>query len=174
MDSYQFYKSLYDRELNRRKDLDAAINLPLTLLSIIVAANSYVAKENSWTNCSGQIALQKILILMTAVGLGVSIYYLTKSYNNFFKGFAYRNLGLTTEIREYEIELQRYNDKVDKEKQLNFESVIIDKLTGIIDGHIIFNDKRSLSLYFAKTFLIICMILTIINFILFSLKYLNL
>lgn len=173
MDSYQFYKSRYDRELNRRKDLDAAINLPLTLLSIIVAANSYLVKESIWTSCSAKIIFQKILILLTSICLTISIYYLTKSLNNFFKGFAYRNLGLTTEIRNYENELQNYNRKVEEDKQISFETIIVDKLTTIIDDHIIFNDRRSHDLYSAKTFLIICIMLTILNFIIFSLKFIN-
>ena len=173
MDSYQFYKSLYDRELKRRIDLDAAINLPMTLLSIIVAANSYLAKESDWTNCSAQIFIQKTLVFLTAIGLGISIYYLTRSYNNFFKGFAYRNLGLTTEIRKYENQLESYNQKVDEEKQIKFEKIVVDKLTNVIDDHIVFNDKRSLDLHHAKTYLIIYIMLTIINFIIFSLKILH-
>lgn len=173
MDSYQFYKSLYDRELSRRKDLDAAINLPMTLLSIILAANTYVVKETDWTNCLTQLFILTALISLTAIGLGISIFYLTRSYNNFFKGFAYRNIGLTTEIRKYENELESYNQKVDDEKRIKFENIVVDKLTNIIDDHIIFNDKRSHDLYSAKTFLIICIMLTILNFIIFSLKFLN-
>jgi hypothetical protein len=174
MDSYQLYKSLYDRELKRRYDLDAAINLPLTLLSIIVAANSYFVKESVWLDCSAKFIAQTILIFITAICLGVSIYFLTRSLNNFFKGFAYRNLGLTTEIRKYEKDLQNYNDKmIDIEKKISFENIIIDKLTNVIDDHIIFNDKRSYDLYSAKTFLIVCIMLTIINFIIFSLKFIN-
>ena len=174
MDSYQLYKSLYDRELKRRYDLDAAVNLPLTLLSIIVAANSYLVKESAWTDCSAKIIAQKVLVFITAIFLGISIYYLTRSLNNFFKGFAYRNLGLTTEIRKYEKDLQNYNDKVvDEEKKISFENIIIDKLTNVIDDHIIFNDKRSHDLYSAKTFLIVCIMLTIINFLIFSLKFVN-
>ena len=45
MDSYSFYKSLYDRELNRRKDLDTAISLPITVITVIVVANSYTLKN---------------------------------------------------------------------------------------------------------------------------------
>lgn len=173
METYQFYKSIYDRELNRRKDLDAAINLPMTLLSIIVAANSYLVKESDWTNSFSQTCVEKILIPLTAMGLGASIFYLTKSYNNFFKGFAYRNLGLTTEIRKYENALEKYNQNVDEEKRIKFENVVVDKLTTIIDGHIVFNDRRSHDLYSAKTFLIICIMLTILSSIVFSLKFLR-
>src|SRR5690606_33561157 len=45
MDKYNFYKSLYDRELNRRNDLDASINLPLTIIGILITTNAYLAKN---------------------------------------------------------------------------------------------------------------------------------
>jgi hypothetical protein len=172
MDSYQFYKSLYDRELNRRIDLDSAINLPLTILSIIVAANSYIVKESSFVINSNRNSIQTSLLILIVIGVGVSIFYLTRSYNNFFKGFAYRNLGLSTGIRKYEsTDLVNYNKQVEEKDRINFEIVLIDKLTQITDNHIIFNDKRSRDLYLAKTILIISTLLTSINFILFLLKY---
>lgn len=171
MDSYPFYKSLYDRELNRRKDLDSSINLPLTLLSIIVAANSYLIKESDWSLCSISITMQKCLTFSIAAGLGISIGYLTKSYNNFFKGFAYRNLGYTTEVRNYENQIKKFNQQVDEENHIDFKNSIIEKLTVLTDNHIKFNDRRSRDLYYAKTFLIICLVLTLINFLNFSIKY---
>lgn len=171
MDSYQFYKSTYDRELNRRKDLDSAVNLPSTILSIVVAANSYILKAHEISTDKWQYATQKILILLISICLAVSIYYLTKSYNNLFKGFAYKNLALTSSIREYEtVSLADYNSKVDENNKLSFDNIIINKLTSITDNHTIFNDRRSLDLYRAKTFLIICIILTAINFLIFSTK----
>jgi hypothetical protein len=173
MDSYQFYKSLYDRELNRRKDLDAAINLPLTLLSIIVAANAYLTKESDWIPGSTQTTINLTIMILTAIVLGISIFYLVRSYNNLFRGFAYRNLGLSVQIRKYENDLQVYNQKVDEGEKVMFENIIIDKLTSLIDDHILYNDKRGNDLYAAKAFLIICIILTVINFMNFSLKYLN-
>lgn len=174
MESYQFYKSIYDRELNRRKDLDSAINLPLTILSIIVGANSYVIKENDFVGVSFQQISQDILLMLVLFVLGISIFYLTRSYNNLFKGFAYKNLGLTSAIREYEnVELIKYNSRVEEKDKIHFDKVIIDKLTGITDNHTIFNDKRSHDLYLAKTFLIIGIILTALNFLLFSLKFLK-
>jgi hypothetical protein len=174
MDSYQFYKSFYDRELNRRKDLDSAINLPLTILSIIVAANSYIIKAKSITEHSCQEKIQNLLLILIFIGVGVSIFFLTRSYNNLFKGFAYRNLGLTSEIRKYEhVDLVNYNTQVGEKDKLVFENIIIDKLTSITDNHTIFNDKRSHDLYLAKTFMIISIMLTALNFLIIAFKYIK-
>ena len=106
---------MYDRELNRRKDLDAAINLPITILTILVAANSYlISKEEGNSAAMDFFVLSEYFISFFLLFLHflLSIFYLIRSYNNLFKGFGYRNLGLTTEIRNFEInEIPKYNDK---------------------------------------------------------------
>ncbi len=170
MDSYQFYKSIYDRELTRRKDLDSAINLPLTIISILVAANSYLIKQVSFQDKSylgvGEISVSALIF----AAFVITIFFLTKSYNNFFKGFAYRNLGLTTAIRKYETEVMNYNNKVKEQDKIAFEEVLINKITSATDNHIILNDKRMYCLYVARTFIIISMILTAMNFVLITFK----
>ena len=175
MDSYQFYKSLYDRELNRRKDLDAAINLPITILTILVAANSYLISKEETTQQKCLIVFLYILLALLLISFLISIFYLIRSYNNLFKGFGYRNLGLTTEIRNFEAtEIPKYNAQIDVKEKLNFELIIIDKLTHYTDDHIVFNDKRSLDLHKAKTFIIVTLLLTGLKFLLIALKYLTL
>ncbi|MDB5280248.1 MAG: Uncharacterized protein JWR61_5203 [Ferruginibacter sp.] len=174
MDSYQFYKSLYDRELNRRKDLDAAINLPITILTILVAANSYLIGKEVTIQQKYIVVCSSILLTLLLVSFLVSIFYLIRSYNNLFKGFGYGNLGLTTEIRNFElIEIPKYNAQVDETKKLNFEAIIINKLTQYTDDHIVFNDKRSFDLHRAKTFIIITLVLTGFEFLIITLKYLT-
>ena len=45
MNSYLFYKSIYDRELRRRIDLDNSINIPITILTLVVGLNSIYIHE---------------------------------------------------------------------------------------------------------------------------------
>lgn len=175
MESYQLYKSLYDRELNRRKDLDAAINLPITILTILIAANSYLIGKLDTVYQTNIILISNIILALILVSFLISIFFLTRSYNNLFKGFGYRNLGFTKEIRDFELNaIPKYNEQVDKKEKLSFEKIIIDKLTHVTDDHIIFNDKRSLDLYKARTFLLITLILTGIKFLLIAFKYISL
>ena len=174
MDSYQFYKSIYDRELNRRKDLDSAINLPMTILTILVAANSYLISKDELIHHKCIIVFSNIILALLFISFLISIFYLIRSYNNLFKGFAYRNLGLTNEIRNFEInEIPKYNAQVDENEKLNFETIVIDKLTHYTDDHIVFNDKRYLDLHKAKTFIIVTLILTGVKFLLIAIQYLT-
>lgn len=170
MDSYQFYKSIYDRELNRRKELDAAINLPITILTILIAANSYLISKTDAIHQKSIILTSNIILTLIIISFLISAFFLTRSYNNLFKGFGYINLGLTKKIREFEVvDIPKYNDQVEEKEKINFEKIIIDKLTHLTDDHITFNDKRSLDLYRAKTFIIITLILTGVKFLLITL-----
>jgi len=173
MDSFNFYKSLYERELNRRKDLDASINIPLTLISILVTINAFLIKEifKEEVNCIRLMYF--IVFLLFVVSICISIYYLSKSYNNFFKGFAYKNLAKTSEIRKFEKDLEIYNKSIAEDKRLTFEEFVLNRIISITDDNILFNDERSKDLYKSKSFLIFSIFTTGANFIIFSIKYLN-
>lgn len=173
MENYQFYKGVYDRELSRRKDLDADINLPLTILSVLFAANSYLIKEGNFDDKYWTAHIEFLLLTSVYISITIAILFLIKSYNNFFKGFAYKNLGLMTEVRKYEKLVVEYNSKV-FENKISFEEVVIDKIVSFTDDHIIFNDVRHRDIYKAKTSLVIAMIITALNFILVTSKYLKL
>lgn len=45
MNAYLFYKSIYDRELKRRIDLDNSINIPITILTLVVGLNTIYIYE---------------------------------------------------------------------------------------------------------------------------------
>jgi hypothetical protein len=169
MDKFQFYKSLYDRELNRRHYLDSAINLPITVLTILFAANSYlIGIEDGLSHSCWATIILPLLFL----SFSISIFYLIRSYNNFLKGFNYKNFGYSAKIRDYEInEIVKYNAQVNEDDQLIFEDVIINRLTEYTDSHIKFNDKRSLDLHYAKNYIILTLILTLVKFLFITSKY---
>ncbi len=174
MDSFQFYKSLYDRELNRRKDLDSSINLPITILTILVGANSYLLEKTKCIQCSFFKLSDNVLNVVIFILFTIAVFFLVRSYNNLFKGFGYRNIGYSKEIRDFEIfGIPKYNSQVDESSKINFEIELIKKLTEIIDDHIQFNDRRSLDIYRAKTFIIILLVATVLRFLLLTIYTLS-
>lgn len=50
MNAYLFYKSIYDRELKRRIDLDNSINIPITILTLVVGLNTIYIYEFFFVN----------------------------------------------------------------------------------------------------------------------------
>jgi len=173
MDSYSFYKSLYDRELNRRKDLDTAISLPITILTIIVAANSYMLKTENIIYSLSSLKFKHAVLASLFIALFISAFYIMRSSNNLFKGFAYKNFALIKDIIAYETAIKEYNSNVTNDKAIDFKEVILLKIAEFTDSHIIFNDKRSRDLYFARTYLIISLLLTSVNFLILTLNYIR-
>lgn len=171
MESYNFYKSIYDRELSRRMDLEKSINLPITILTLIIGLNSIYTGELFFKNFILEIGVVQIMFFVIGTMILISTFFLIKSYNNLFKGFAYRNLALTKMIREFEtVQIPDYNAQVSEEDKLTFETELIKRLIAVTDNHTAFNDIRSLDLYRAKTFLILSLILTGIQLVLVTFK----
>lgn len=174
MDSYSFYKSLYDRELARRINLDNAISLPITVLTIIVASNSYALKDQSIVYNVSDFKPQYLILVSLFITLLMAIFYIMRSFNNLFKGFAYKNFAYVSDIVKYEKRIEEYNNIVTDEGKIDFGQTVISKLAELTDDHIIFNDKRSKDLQKARTYLIISLILTSLNFIPLIIKYIRL
>lgn len=171
MESFNFYRSIYDRELSRRMDLDKSINIPITILTLIIGLNSIYTDKDFFECFFQKIEMVQIMIIIIGVSILISAFFLIKSYNNLFKGFAYRNLALTKEIREFETkQIPSYNAQVSEEDKLNFETELINRLITVTDNHTTFNDRRSLDLYRAKTFLILSLILTGIQLVIVTFK----
>ena len=171
MDNYNFYKSLYDRELNRRKDLDASINLPLTIIGILITGNTYIAKDLFPIQSFCNINFRHFLMLIFFLLIILTTAYLTKSYNNFYKGFKYRNIGNYKELREYQNKVIDYNGRInDPKKNIDFETKNIDKFVDIAENHCTINDKRSYDLYIAKTMILFTIATTLLNYIILIFK----
>jgi|688.fasta_scaffold777998_1 hypothetical protein len=172
MDSFSFYKGIYDRELNRRKDLDSAINTPVTILTVLFTANFYLLNKIPKPKTINDLTIEEVIFVIIFIIVAVSIFYLTKSYNNLFRGFVYRNIAKASQIREFESStIPKYNLECEKGKELNFENELINKLTKIAENHTVMNNTRSLDLYKTKTFIIIALILTAINSLILTFKY---
>lgn len=172
MDSLNFYKGIYDRELNRRKDLDSAINTPVTILTVLFTANFYLLNKAFKPKEFSDLTFEQVIFALIFTSVAISIFFLTKSYNNLFRGFNYRNIALASKVREYEtITIPKYNLDCEDGKDLDFEKELIKKLNRIAENHTVTNNKRSLDLYRTKTAIIIALILTAINSLILTLKY---
>jgi len=174
MESFSFYKSLYDRELSRRTNLDNAVSLPVTVLTIIVAANSYTVKDETDIYKFSELSFKHFLLLFIGISLIIAVFFIMRSFNNHFKGFAYRNFAYITEIVKFEKQVSDYNNLPTTTNKVNFDDSIISKLAELTDDHIIFNDKRSRDLQKARTYLVLSLVLTAINYILLILNHIKL
>lgn len=164
MDSYSFYKSLYDRELQRRIHLDAAVNLPITILTIIGGSTVFLIENSVRDN------ITDILLLINLSCILMSVIFLALAYNNLFRGYSYENLPLSSELRTYQLQLEAYNKKAVEQKRIDVEKDIIDKINHVSDNYIQLNDKRSLYLYRSKTAILLSVCTIILLLIYYFLK----
>ena len=174
MDSYAFYKSLYDRELGRRTNLDNTVSLPVTLVTIIVAVNSYTFNGQQDIHKLSEITLRHCLLILIGFALLIVIFYIMRLFNNHFKGFAYRNFAYIADIVAYERKVFEYNQFPSIVNKIEFDKVVVSKLAEITDNHIKLNDNRSKDLQKAKTYLVTSLILTGFNYILLIFNHIKL
>lgn len=170
MDKFLFYKSIFEKEQTRRKDIDTSINQPITIASLFVGLMYFLySKINlcDWTCLNSIIILTLILSLISLI---ICIYFLTLSFNNLYTGFKYLDLPKTIELHKYEMELGEYNKLDQGRPGQNFEDFLIEKFVLYSDNHIKINDKRSLNLYRAKAMLSIILILESLGLIIFFIK----
>ena len=155
MNDLDFYKSIYDRELNRRKNLDDSITIPIGIISLLIGLISFF-----YTNADYKVIIMNDYKILSLFGLSIlsmtmSIVFIIKSYNNFLRGFNYPNFAYLRQIRELQTKtIPNYNNKVTLEKKMSFESELIGRLITITDENTKINDRRSFDSYLAKTFII--------------------
>jgi len=156
MNDLAFYKSIYDRELNRRKSLDDSISIPIGIISLLIGLVSFYYTSAEYKAIIDHSKTALILLGITIVLLTLSIVFLVKSYNNFLRGFSYPNISLLKEVRNFQkVEIPKYNEQVEKEKHIDFEEDLTDKLIAVADRNTQINDSRAIYLYRAKTFIIL-------------------
>lgn len=162
MVDFEFYKSFYDRELQRRFDLDNALNIPIGLIAILLATASYIISNLSKDD---SIVIYWIILSITGVSvilILIAIFSLARSYNDLFKGFKYLNFATSTEWRDYQKQLESFNNNPETKEKLDFENEVIKKLNSYTDSHIKINEFRQVQLRNAKSWIIISLLLLLV------------
>ncbi len=166
MENFIFYKGLFEKELSRKVEIENSINIPVGILTLLISSLFFLVK-----NISKNINYsEKTVIMLAALSITLSFIFLTKSFNNFFKGFNYKNLPDTIELRNYQLNLYDYNSQVKKDKKESFEIYLIDNYVQMTDNNLKINRKRLYDLFISKTLIIISISLTMILGIMIILK----
>jgi hypothetical protein len=157
MDYLDFYKSLYNRELQRRFDLDNALNIPIGLIAILIASAFFIVSNIS--ECDRPILFWMVLTLtiIAVLCILIAIIFLSLSYNRMFLGFKYKNFVKSAQWREFQKQIESHNKK-NSEDKMDFEEEFIQKLNFYTDSHSEINNKRQKRLRDAKSFIILSLL----------------
>ena len=174
MNSFDFYKGLYDNAVSRRFDLDNALNIPVGLIVILLTLMAFIISS---LNFSKNITVNWIIIgflLISLILLLRAIFFLSKSYTDFFKNYRYLNLPFSYYLRKYQLDLESYNSKMKDEKdKIDFENQLIEQLNQFTDNHIITNEYRAKTLAKAKAAIVLSVFpLLIASILVITIKYL--
>lgn len=158
MDTTNFYKEIHFKEIERKHTLNNSFQLPILILTTLITINIFVAKQN-YTDCT--FKLLQFFMFVNLVSFVFCIFFLLKSFNNLFKNHSYKELSNPNEIYEYEMDLR-------SEKRFEEFEPYIKKLLCEVSGHNFqLNKERTEQLATAKNLLFFCIIITLINSIIY-------
>jgi len=170
MNNYAFYKEQYDKEIDRKLHLDNSINIPIGLITIIVGLIYFILKTYPFGVSDSISLIIKVSMTFEILLLFISAYFLGKVYNNLFKGFRYKLLPFSLELKDYQNKLNEFNKQANENDKEDFENYLINKFIDNSDNNGRINNKRNNNLYIAKTLIFITIILTLISVLISSLK----
>lgn len=139
MNTIEFYKEFYFKEIDRKHELNNAVNLPILILTTIVTLNFYIL--NLYPNFS-EMGCVKMLVVIILLSISYSVYFLLKSFSNFIKSHNYKELANIDEILKYEQELENEQKQKEDAKFL-FEEYLKKELAGCTTYNFLINKIRT-------------------------------
>lgn len=155
MENYELYKEFYFFEINRKNELNNAINIPIVALSLIISIHFFLFSQD--LSCLF-LAIGKLLASITLLSLSYSIFFLLKSFSNFHKAHTYREIPTMSKIHDYKVQIKN------EEK---FESFLVDEFVACTTHNFEINKVRTEDLAKAKKTIFVAFITTF----LFSIIY---
>lgn len=169
MNELDYFKSLFDREQIRKVELNNEVNIPLAIITFISGGVMLVFDKAIDRYCSFGFGL----IVAIGLSLVVSILFLAKSYNNFFRGFKYDYLPDSIELYRHRKELNDYNKEVTEAEKESFEEYLIENYSQMNSTNMKINRKRLEDLYVSKTLVLTALLLTILLVFIYMINTLN-
>lgn len=118
MKNLEIYKEFYFREIDRKNELNNIINIPIIIITGIISVQFYFYSQQ--IENSLKIYLE-VLSIISALSILYSIFYLLKSFGNFFKNHSYKELNEMNSIYKYERELIKEQKKIADAESLFLE-----------------------------------------------------
>lgn len=160
MDFYQFNKEHYFFEVNRRHQLTSALAIPIGVLTFLGGVLLVLAKDLE-SPFSMLATIQFILIVVSAILMSVTIYFLIRSYFNYSYGY----IATPKELKEHFEALVIYYSNIGESKQSaekELEEYINSEYAAHTHRNTQNNDTKSSYLHKANGFLIASLVFIIL------------
>ncbi|TSE10322.1 hypothetical protein [Aquimarina algiphila] len=165
-----FYKELYNKEFDRKKEIDSSISYPTTLISLFIGVLLYLLNMIDFGNIKNESVLKIVLAIFFLTSFSaliiVSIGLLMTTYINLFKKYQYlphakqlfdKEVELLKHYRTHFLEVNKENiDQESKEWALNeFNSNLLDYYVRFTNNNQMVNDARERTYYLSRKYLLI-------------------
>lgn len=121
MDTLQFYKEFYVRELSRKNELDNAVNMPVFTISTLISLNIYFVNKIPDGNLYNILI---VLVILNFIALIVCFGFLAKSFFNFGLTNKYAEIDGMDKYYNYQRALQKENNDSDFRLHLERELAV--------------------------------------------------
>ena len=162
IDNIDLYKEFYFFEINRKHELNNAINIPVLILTSIFSINFYLLNQELTNDV---LCIGKFLTVLTALSVCYSIYFLISSFSNFAKNHYYMELTNMNEILNYE--------EAKKTNPLEFQKFLKEEFSKCSSHNFLINKKRTEDLANSKKGIFVSLITTFLFSIFYVISILN-
>jgi hypothetical protein len=180
MNKFEFLKEWYYKEDDRKDCLNNSLNIPIGILTAVLAGIYFFSNKYNYSQESNLLKYSfSIFATITIVFWLICIYYLLKSYNDFYTGYSYKAFPsanfLNKEEEDLNLYLETYKDDLDPNItidiliQQNVEKTLIE----CIDVNVYNNDRKSAYLHKSKIHLLNSILALFILSVLFTINYIN-
>jgi ribosomal protein L12E/L44/L45/RPP1/RPP2 len=166
MDYFEFYKDQYHKEIDRKNEISNSLSTPIGIISTLVAGLFYILTTFDFSLNPILTAVFVILVIVSLIFLGISIYHLIKAFSDFHNGFKYAYLNNSDVLDNYHKALKSYykQTKTTDTSDAEFNEYLLTELIKTTSINQKNNDSKIYhrfvcNKYMINTFLTICLLL---------------
>lgn len=153
----EFYKNLYENEINRKNEINGLVSFPTTLLTLMIGGGFFLYQpifEIGFKNNNHYILYVIFpLAILFLISIAISIFFLIKMFHNLFRKYHY--LPSPENLKNREIELfehyknfytgigkKKINKKSTKQSKIAFKKDLLNYYIENSTKNQIVNDRR--------------------------------
>lgn len=167
-----FYKELYYREIDRRKDFNNAISVPIALLTGVFSILFYVISVYDFSQWIFQDFLFLASVFISFVLFIVSGFHTIKFYANIDAGFKTIEIPGPLQIEKYRLDLLDYHKDIE-ETDKKLTDWLISEYLASAENYQINNDLKARHFFKFKRYFIYGMTILIFSGFLFMLNFIR-
>lgn len=180
MDRIEFLREWYYKEDERKNSLNDSLNIPIGILTALIALIFYIFNEFNPVNENVCIKYPFYFFIIVSLSFWfVSAFKLLQSYNDLYKGYAYLGFPKSSFLKDENEILKNY---LEEYKELLDENTTLESLeknsletllTKCLETNVYNNDRKSAYLHSSKIHMINCLLSILISSAFFTANYIG-